>query len=82
MKYVLLAILGFGLDYIWALYTAAVAAKKPLPSAVWSVGIYLAGGISVISYTEDHWTLVPLIIGSFFGTYTAVRREANGSHSS
>lgn len=77
MKYLLLFAVGFGLDFIWAAYTAQVAAKRALPAAVWSVGIYLVGGFSAISYIEDHTALVPLALGSFFGTYVAVRHDRN-----
>lgn len=74
LKFVGLFGLGVGLDFIWAAYTLAVSAKRPISAAFWSVGIYLVGGVSAISYIGDHRALVPLAAGSFVGTYIAVKK--------
>ena len=75
VKYLFLFGLGFVLDFVWAAYTKAVAGNRALAGASWSVGIYLLGGVSAISYIDDHWALLPLAAGSFLGTYVCLKRS-------
>ena len=63
------------LDILWALYIARVGEKKPLSSACMATFMWVFGAFVVVSYTEDPVYLVPAAIGSFIGTYFAVKYD-------
>lgn len=61
------------LDFVWARYTLAITDKRAVPAGIYAVGILALGGFSVISYTTDHWLLIPACSGAFVGTFMAVK---------
>lgn len=61
------------LDFVWARYTLAITDKRAVPAGIYAVGILALGGFSVISYTTDHWLLIPACSGAFVGTFLAVK---------
>lgn len=73
MKALLVFGLVFALDFVWTVYIAAVADKKPLKSAFWSTGTILLGGLAAVEYVKDPWMLIPAGLGAFAATYIAVR---------
>lgn len=75
MMYVFMFLVMVALDYVWARYTQHIAAFPPRPyrAACYAVGIMLLGAITVLGYTEDHWMLIPVGLGSFVGTFIAVK---------
>jgi hypothetical protein len=73
MTYAFMFLAMIGLDFVWARYTKTVADGKPLAAACYSIGIMLGGAVTVIGYMEDHWMLIPLVLGSFIGTYFTVK---------
>lgn len=72
MNYLLMFLVMLALDFCWARYTRYAAHKKSWQAACYSVGIMLFGAVTVIGYMEDRWMLIPLILGSFLGTFLAV----------
>lgn len=60
-------------DSIWAKYIETAAAGRALPAAVWSMLIFTFGSIVTIGYVNDHWMLIPVLLGSFAGTYLTIR---------
>lgn len=63
----------FALDFVWAKYTTAITAKRPmLASSFASVIILLSGG-AAIGYTTEPLMLIPAMAGAFAGTWVAVR---------
>jgi hypothetical protein len=54
---------------------AEVGAKRAAPAAVWGSLTLLFGAFNVVSYTHDHWAVVPAVAGAFVGTYVAVKRS-------
>lgn len=67
-------------DICWAVYVSKVSEKNPHKSALWSLGLFLTGGMAVISYTENHWLLIPAALGAYVGTFIGVWWEKrNGS---
>jgi hypothetical protein len=67
-------------DICWTRFNQAVAAQRPHLAGFWSLAIGLWGSISVLAYTNEHWTLAPLCMGYYFGTWLAVRKApANGN---
>jgi hypothetical protein len=61
-------------DYAWTKYMMHVASKHPHRAAMWNTLIYSFGSITVISYTENRWLLIPALLGAYLGTWYAVRR--------
>lgn len=58
------------LDLAWAVYTASVSdGSHPAKPAVWSMALYALSGMATISWTQDHWLLVPACAGAFTGTF-------------
>ncbi len=66
------------IDALYALYTIRVTEKKAFQSATFGSLIHILTAFTVISYTKNYFYLIPLVIGSFFGTYLAVRYTKSG----
>ncbi len=62
-------------DALWALYMLRVTEKKPHQSALYGSFIHILTAFTVISYTKNYWYLIPLVIGSYIGTYLVVRHS-------
>lgn len=60
-------------DMVWAVYIRRSAQGKAFSSALAAMVLLLSGGYVVVSYTADHWMLIPAALGSFVGTYITVR---------
>jgi hypothetical protein len=80
MEYVLIFIATIIVDVAWTLYLIKVEERKVVQSGVWAVVIYLVGALVVLSYSHNHYLLIPAVIGSFIGTAGTVwykkRKEA------
>ncbi len=60
-------------DFAWARYTQAIKRGMPMMSSVYAMAILGLGAFGIISYTSNHWLLIPACAGAFVGTYVAVR---------
>jgi tryptophan-rich sensory protein len=71
-----MAVLIFFIDLIvafaWAKSIKAIASNKPVTAALFASFITLSGAITIISYTTNHWLLIPAVLGSGVGTYLSV----------
>jgi hypothetical protein len=71
-------VLAFGvmvvLDATWAAYVRFAAERMPVRAGLSSMAIYAMGSALTLTYVEDHWTIVPAMLGGFVGTYLAVRK--------
>ena len=63
------------LDFVWARYTYAMTNKKTLRAGGYAAMIIGLGGFATISYTSNHWLLLPAAAGAFCGTVLAVYLE-------
>ncbi len=61
------------IDALYALYTIRLTERKALQSAIFGTLIHLFTALTVISYTKNSIYIIPLLIGSFVGTYLVVR---------
>ena len=61
------------IDALYALYTLRVTQKKAFQSATFGAIIHILTAFTVISYTQNYLYLIPLIIGSFVGTFLVVK---------
>lgn len=66
---VILFFVDLVVDFAWSMYIKTLARNQTLKAAGWSAFISLAGGITVISYTTNHWLLIPAVVGGAVGTY-------------
>jgi len=60
-------------DSIWAKYIETAAAGQALPAAFWSCMIFTFGAGVTIGYVNNHWMLIPVLLGSFAGTYLTIK---------
>ena len=60
-------------DALWALYVIHTTKKSPLLAASYGSLIHILSAFTVISYTKNYFYLIPLVIGSFIGTYLTVK---------
>ena len=60
-------------DAFWALYMIYVNKKSPILAASYGSLIHILTAFTVISYTQNYLYLIPLVIGSFIGTYLVVK---------
>ena len=63
----------FLLDIVYTYYLRCVANDNGLGASFWSVACYLLGSVAVISYTTNHWLIIPAVIGAFCGTYLGMK---------
>jgi hypothetical protein len=61
------------IDALYALYTIRLTERKALQSATFGTMIHLFTAFTVISYTKNYWYILPLLAGSFLGTYITVK---------
>lgn len=63
----------FLLDVVFALYTKCVVANRPTAAGIYAVAIILCNAVMVINVVDNHWMIIPVALGAFAGTWTAVR---------
>ncbi len=59
-------------DALYVMFTAAVAARRPIAVANWSATWYLVSSFAVISYTSNVVYVVFAAIGSWCGAYLSL----------
>ena len=62
------------LDFVWARYTQACAAKLRLPAAGYAALIMVFNGTVVLGYVHNAWMLIPAIAGAFVGTFLGIHK--------
>lgn len=68
-------------DVLWALYIRRTAQGAATPAAVYAGLLFLVGAYNTLSYMQNPWLLVPLVLGSSVGTYVVVRYEVQAKRS-
>jgi len=68
----LIFIAYFFVDGLYAYYTLAVINLKPYTSATVGALMYFLLAIGIINYVNNLLYLIPLVIGSWLGTFTVV----------
>lgn len=59
-------------DFCWVLTVRKVREDDAMAEAAWAVALFLTAAVGVISYTTDHWLLIPATVGTAVGTYLGV----------
>ena len=74
MMYVLIALLSFCINLFYALYVKNLISGKIIFAAIFGECVVLFGAIATINYVENHYYLIPLVIGGFLGTIASAKR--------
>ena len=64
-------------DAMYAHYTLAVTKKKPFIAATTGSLMHFLIAFGVLSYVQNYLYVIPLALGSWFGTYFVVMRDWN-----
>ena len=67
----------FLLDFLWAIYTKAVATGDAFKAAATASILYALAAYVMVSIVGDYWVLLPACAGSFIGTYFGVKHGAS-----
>ena len=73
MDYIVTFFSIFLLDIVYTYYLRCVANDNVLGASFWSVACYILGSVAVISYTTNHWLVIPAVVGAFCGTYAGMK---------
>ena len=63
----------FCLDIVYTYYLKSVECNQALKASLWSVACYLLGSIAIVSYTTNHWLILPAVLGAFCGTFVGMK---------
>jgi hypothetical protein len=73
LTYLITFIAVFLTDVLYIYFIKSIQDNKALQAAFWSVVVTGTASITVISYTEDHWALIPALAGAFCGTLVGMQ---------
>lgn len=65
----------FAIDWLVAYYTVAVIEKRAWMASHSGASIYLLTSYGVISYTQNYWYILFIVLGSWLGTFVFVNRS-------
>lgn len=63
------------IDGMYASYTFQVTKRKPFAAATTGALIHVLVAIGVLSYVQNYLYIIPLVLGSWVGTFLVVRNE-------
>ena len=75
-QWVVIFFLDAFIDWVWAKYNIACADRKPVRAGVFAVCIICMSSFSLLLFVHDQWLIVPGVMGTFVGTYFAVKTQA------
>jgi hypothetical protein len=73
IKIMIVFVAVFIADIIWVFYIKYVAMSKAIRASMMAVIVYVLSAIVIVTYISNIWYLLPASIGSYFGTYTAIK---------
>lgn len=65
------------IDALYASYTYLLIKKSPARAATVGAGMYFLIAFGVVNYVNNFFYVIPLVAGSWIGTYIIVLREKN-----
>lgn len=74
----LIFIAYFLIDAMYAYYTLAVVGKKPFIAASVGATMHLLIAFGILSYVQNYLYLIPIVLGSWLGTFYVVNRDSKG----
>ncbi|TXH08081.1 MAG: hypothetical protein E6Q06_00615 [Candidatus Moraniibacteriota bacterium] len=63
------------IDGLYVAYTYSIVKKEPAVAATMGATMYLLIAFGVINFVDNFLYVIPLVLGSWLGTYFIVRRE-------
>lgn len=69
----LLLALYIAYDFIYAMYYVFVSKRQAILASFSAVALYLMSAFSIVSFLKNQYYIIFIIIGSFIGTYVAVK---------
>jgi len=66
----------FAVDAMYAHYTLAVSQARALSAATTGALMHFLLAVGVLGYVQNFLYIIPIAIGSWFGTYYIVNKEA------
>lgn len=73
IQWLLIFTINVALDVVYAKYTIATTARRPVEAGLWATAIILVGAASIVLYTNNYWLVIPAAAGAFVGTYYTVK---------
>jgi len=73
ISYVVTFLAVFATDLLYVYFVKSIQQDQPLSAGLWSMVVTLTASVAVINYTEDHYALVPALIGAFAGTWVGMK---------
>jgi hypothetical protein len=71
--YVVTFLAVFVTDLLYVYFVKSIQEDQPISAGLWSMVVTLTASIAVINYTEDHYALIPALIGAFAGTWLGMK---------
>ena len=73
----------FATDLIYVYFVRSIQDNHPLMAAWWSMTVTFTASVAVINYTQDHWALIPALLGAYCGTLFGMWiKQRIGNHES
>ena len=63
----------FFTDIIYTYYLKSVQNNSVWKASFWATVVTATASIAVINYTENHWMLIPSLLGAFAGTWFGMK---------
>jgi uncharacterized membrane protein YfcA len=73
ISYVVTFLAVFATDLLYVYFVKSIQQGQPLSAGLWSMVVTLTASVAVINYTEDHYALIPALIGAFAGTWVGMK---------
>jgi len=71
--YVVTFLAVFATDLLYVYFVKSIQQDQPLSAGLWSMVVTLTASIAVINYTEDHYAIIPALLGAFAGTWVGMK---------
>lgn len=63
------------IDILYTQYVMAIAKLNAFWASNISVLLYILTAYGTIEYVQNYWNIIPIVIGSWLGTYVTLRYE-------
>jgi uncharacterized membrane protein YfcA len=73
ITYIITFFAVFLTDVLYIYFIKSIQDNKAIQASFWAVVVTGTASITVISYTEDHYALIPALFGAFFGTLLGMK---------
>lgn len=67
----------FFVDFLYAFYTLCVVQKRALAASNSAAVMYFLLAIGVLSYTKNYLYLIPIVGGSWLGTFVLLKWKSD-----